>query len=140
MTIGGEVFTESIEVVLTVTPEPTDIEIGENTMLKEGAFEPNQTLRVKCTSRDAVPAANLTWLIDDQRIDGSMIGPLEFIEKVDKKGKKLTTVTQELNYFITSKDHGKKIICRAEHFAITKGFYRGFLPLNIRCKYNLICC
>lgn len=132
MTIGGEVFMEAIEVVLTVKPEPTDIEIGESAIVEQGAFAPNQTIRVKCTSMDAIPAANLTWLVDDEQIDGSMIGPLEFTDRVDNKGKKFTTVTQELNYFITSKDHGKKIICRAEHFAITKGFYRAFLPLNIR--------
>ncbi|XP_065089736.1 fasciclin-3-like [Ochlerotatus camptorhynchus] len=132
MTIGGEVFMETIEVVLTITPEPTDIEIGENAIVEQGAFAPNQTIRVKCTSRDAVPVANLTWLLDEKQIDGSMIGPLEFSDRVDKKGKNLTTVTQELNYFITSEDHGKKIICRAEHFAINKGYYRAFLPLNIR--------
>lgn len=132
MTVGGEVFTETIEVVLTVTPEPTDIEIGENTIIEMGAFAPNQTVMVKCSSRDGVPAANLTWLLDDEKIDSSMIGPLQYSDKVDKKGKKLSTVTQDLNYFITSKDHGRKIICRAEHFAINKGFYRAFLPLSIR--------
>lgn len=131
MTIGGEVFTETIEVVLTVTPEPTDIEIGEGAIVEQGAFAPNQTIKVKCTSADAVPVANLTWLLDDELIDRSMLGPLKFSEKVDKR-KTLTTVTQELNYFITTKDHGKKIVCRAEHFAITKGFYRAFLPLSIR--------
>lgn len=132
MTVGGEVFMESIEVLIPITPEPTDIEIGEKTIVEQGAFAPNQTLNVKCTSKDGLPVANLTWLVDDERIDGSMVGPLELSERVDKKGKKLTTVTQELNYFITSKDHGKKIICRAEHFAINKGFYRAFLPLSIR--------
>lgn len=134
MTIGGEVFVESIEVVLTTTPEPTDIEIGENAISGQGAFAANQTINVKCTSRNGLPASNLTWLLDDERIDDSMIGPLELSESVDKKGKKLTTVTQELNYFITSKDHGKKIVCRAEHFSINKGFYRAFLPLGVRCK------
>lgn len=132
MTVGGEVFMETIEVVLTVTPEPTDIEIGENAIVEMGSFAPNQTITVKCTSRDAVPAANLTWLLDEEKIDGSMIGPLKLSENVDKRGKKLITVTQDLNYFVTSKDHGRKIICRAEHFAITKGFYRAFLPLSIR--------
>lgn len=132
MTVGGEVFMEAIEVVLAITPEPTDIEIGENAIVEHGAFAPNQTIRVTCSSRDAVPMANLTWLLDDEQIDGSMLGPLKLNDTTDKKGKKLTTVTQELNYFLTTKDHGKKIICRAEHFAISKGFYRAFLPLSIR--------
>lgn len=132
MTIDGEVFQQSIVIEAALSPEPTDLAIGEGTILEQGAFVPNQTLRVTCSSNNANPASNLTWLLDEEPIDPSNLGPLETSENVDSRGRNLVSVSQQLNYFITLKDYGKKIICRAEHFAIQKGFFRGFLPLNFR--------
>lgn len=132
MTIDGEFFQQTIEIETAIAPQPTDIAIGEGTIIEQGSFTPNQTLRLTCSSKLANPASNLTWLLDDQPIDPSYLGPLEYSNDVDPKGRKVTSVSQQLNYFITLKDHGKKIICRAEHFAIQKGFFRGFLPLNFR--------
>ncbi|XP_055620252.1 fasciclin-3-like isoform X2 [Toxorhynchites rutilus septentrionalis] len=131
LTIGGEVFQESIEVVIAVTPEPTEIEIGRETILSLGGIAPNQTISAKCISQDAVPQANLSWYLNDDPLDSSLLGPIETRVTVDKKGKKLTTVEQKLRYFVTPEDNGKRIICRADHFAISRGFYRAFLPLNI---------
>lgn len=132
MTVGGEVFQQSIEIEAALSPEPTDIEIGDDAIVTQGAFAPNQTLRLTCSSKNANPASNLTWLLDDETIDPSYLEPVKTSESVDSKGRKIVSVSQQLNYFITLKDHGKKIVCRAEHFAIQKGFYRGFLPLNFR--------
>lgn len=132
LTIGKEQFQESIDIVIPITPEPTEIELGRNTVIQQGGLAPNQMLAVKCISQDAVPQANLSWFLDDDPINGSFLGPLQTSVTVDKKGKKLTTVQQELNYFITAAECGKKIVCKAEHFAIGKGYYRAFLPLNIR--------
>lgn len=132
MTIGGEVFEQSIVIEAALSPEPTDLSIGEDTIVEQGAFAPNQTLRVTCSSRNANPASNLTWLLDEDPIDPSYLGPVETSENVDSKGRNLVSVSQQLNYYITLKDHGRKIVCRAEHFAIQKGFFRGFLPLNFR--------
>ncbi|XP_058459423.1 fasciclin-3-like isoform X2 [Malaya genurostris] len=132
LTIGGEVFREAIDIVIAVSPEPTEIELGRNTIIQHGGLAPNQTLAVKCISQDAIPQANLSWFLEDDPIDEKLPGPIVTSVTVDKKGKKLTTVTQELNYPIAVADCGKKIICRAEHFAISKGYYRAFLPLNIR--------
>lgn len=134
MTIGGEVFEQSIVIEAALSPEPTDLSIGEDTIVEQGAFAPNQTLRVTCSSRNANPASNLTWLLDEDPIDPSYLGPVETSENADSKGRNLVSVSQQLNYYITLKDHGRKIVCRAEHFAIQKGFFRGFLPLNFRCK------
>lgn len=132
VTVGGQVFQESIEIVLAVSPEPTEIELGEGTAIEDGGLSPNQTLVVRCISQDAVPQSNLSWYLDDEPLSGGSIGPLSLSSSTDKKGKKLFTVEQELRYFITPKDSGKRIVCRAEHFAISKGFYRAFLPLTIR--------
>ncbi|XP_055533777.1 fasciclin-3-like [Wyeomyia smithii] len=132
MTIGEELFIATIDIVIPITPEPTEIELGRNTEIKQGGLAPNQTLAVKCISQDAIPQANLTWFLDDRPMNTSLLAPLETSITVDKKGRKLTTVQQELKYFITAADCGKKIICKAEHFAINKGYYRAFLPLNIR--------
>lgn len=132
MTVGGEVFQQSIEIEAALSPEPTDITIGEDAIVEHGAFAPNQTLRLTCSSNNANPASNLTWLLDDDVIDPSYLQPVQTIEGVDGKGRRIVSVSQQLNYFVTLKDHGRKIVCRADHFAIQKGFYRGFLPLSFR--------
>ncbi|XP_058826594.1 fasciclin-3-like [Topomyia yanbarensis] len=133
LTIGGELFQETIDIVIAVAPKPTEIELGRNTIIQYGGLAPNQTLAIKCISQDAVPQANLSWFLEDDPIGEEFLGPIVTSVTDDKKGKKLTTVTQLLNYPITAADCGKKIVCRAEHFAIAKsGYYRAFLPLNIR--------
>lgn len=132
LTVGGEVFTETIETMIAVAPQPTDIEIGANVKVEQGAFEPNQTITIKCSSADGAPVANLSWYMDDELIDSSKLGSLSITDRVDNKGRKLTTVSQEFKYYLTSDDHGRKITCRADHFAIMRGYYRAFLPLSIR--------
>ncbi|XP_053685492.1 fasciclin-3-like [Sabethes cyaneus] len=132
LTIGKELFQSAIDIIIPITPEPTEIELGRNTVIEQGGLAPNQTLAIKCISQDAIPQANLSWFLDDEQIDSSFLGPLQTSITVDKKGRKLLTVQQELHYFITAADCGKKIVCKAEHFAISKGYYRAFLPLNIR--------
>lgn len=136
VTVGGQVFQESIDITLTVTPEPTEIEIGKDTEISNGGYHENQTLTARCISQDGVPMSNLSWYLDDDLLDSSLLGEIQLKNRTDSKGKTLVTVEQELRYFLTAQDNGKRIICRASHFAIGKGFYRAFLPLNIHCKYN----
>lgn len=131
VTVGGQVFQQSIDIVLTVTPEPTEIEIGKDTVISNGGYRENQTLTARCISEDGLPMSNLSWYLDDDLIDSSLLGEIQVKNRTDKKGKPLFTVEQELRYFLTAQDNGKRIICRASHFAINKGFYRAFLPLNI---------
>lgn len=132
LTVGGEVFTGAIEVVQGIPPQPTEIAIDRNAIIEHGGFIPNQTLTMKCISQDALPPANLSWYLEDTPMDSSLLGPIEETTKTDKKGKILTTLQQELRYFITTEDTKKKVVCKAEHFAIGKGAYRATLPLNIR--------
>lgn len=132
MTIGGEVFPATIEIAIAIAPELTEIEIGEKTQFFHGGFQPNQTLSARCISEAGFPPANLTWYLDDVPIDDpNAVTQLEPKITLNKKGRNLTTVQQDLSYHLTTADHGKKIICKAEHFAIGRGSYRAFLPLNI---------
>uniref|UniRef100_T1DEE0 Putative neurotrophic tyrosine kinase receptor type 2b n=1 Tax=Psorophora albipes TaxID=869069 RepID=T1DEE0_9DIPT len=117
LTIGGESFQRSIEVVQAVPPEPTDIELGPDTITTEDG---------------AAPTANITLQLDGEPFDSKYLRPLEFSETIDKKGRKLVTASQDLNYPITIADNGKKLVCRAEHFAVNKGFLRSSLLLDIR--------
>uniref|UniRef100_A0A8D8CWW7 Fasciclin-3 n=1 Tax=Culex pipiens TaxID=7175 RepID=A0A8D8CWW7_CULPI len=131
VTVGGQVFQQSIDIMLTVTPEPTEIEIGKDTEISKGGYRENQTLTARCISQDGVPMSNLSWYLDDDLLDSSLLGEIQLKNRTDNRGKTLVTVEQELRYFLTAQDNGKRIICRASHFAIGKGFYRAFLPLNI---------
>lgn len=131
VTVSGETFQQTIDITLTVTPEPTEIEIGRDTVISNGGYRENQTLTARCISQDGVPMSNLTWFLDDEPLDESLLGEVQLRNRTDNKGKTLVTVEQELRYFLTAQDNGKRIVCRASHFAITKGFYRAFLPLNI---------
>lgn len=131
VTIDGQVFQQSIDITLAVTPEPTEIEIGKDTEIANGAYRDNQTLTTRCISEDGLPRSNLSWYLDDDPLDSSLLGEIQLKNRTDNKGKTLFTVEQELRYFLTAQDNGKRIICRASHFAINKGFYRAFLPLNI---------
>lgn len=132
LTVGGEVYSETIELTQALVPEATVLEIGENTVLEEDGFTANQTLSVKCISADGIPGANLSWYLNDDPIDDSMLGEITTSTRMNKKGKTLTTVEQELKYFITPEDNGKKIVCKAKHFANGKVFSRGTLPLDIK--------
>lgn len=131
VTIAGEAFQQTIDITLTVTPEPTEIEIGRDTVISNGGYQENQILSAKCISQDAVPMSNLTWYLDDEPLDERLLGEIQLRNRTDSKGKTLVTVEQELRYNLTAQDNGKRIVCRASHFAIPKGFYRAFLPLNI---------
>lgn len=131
VTVGGQVFQQSIDITLTETPEPTEIEIGMDTEIANGGYRENQTLTARCISADGVPMSNLSWYLDDTPLHPSLLGEIQLKNRTDNKGKTFVTVEQELRYFLTAQDNGKRIVCRAEHFAITKGFYRAFLPLNI---------
>ncbi|XP_055598451.1 fasciclin-3-like isoform X2 [Uranotaenia lowii] len=131
LTVGGEVFRQTIDVVLPIAPEPTELQLGEKTVRIGDGFAQNQTLKLKCISEDGLPVASLSWMLDDQPLDSSLLGPLKTREKVNQKGKKLTTVEQELNYFITPEDNGKKIVCKADHLAFGKGYFRASLVLDI---------
>lgn len=131
VTVGGEVFQQSIDIMLTVTPEPTEIEIGMDTEISNGGYRANQTLTARCISQDGVPMSNLSWFLDEMPLDRSLLGEIQLKNRTDHKGRTLVTVEQELRYFLTPQDNGKRIVCRAENFAISKGYYRAFLPLNI---------
>lgn len=131
VTIAGETFQQAIDISLTVTPEPTEIEIGRDTEISNGGYRENQTLTARCISMDGVPMSNLSWFLDDEPLDASLLGEIQLKNRTDNKGRTLVTVEQELRYFLTAQDNGKRIVCRASHFAIAKGFYRAFLPLNI---------
>lgn len=131
VTIAGESFQQTIDITLTVTPEPTEIEIGRDTEISNGGYRENQTLTARCVSQDGVPMSNLSWYLDNEPLDSSLLGEVQLKNRTDNKGKTLITVEQELRYFLTAQDNGKRIVCKASHFAITKGFYRAFLPLNI---------
>lgn len=132
VTVSGETFQQTIDITLTVTPQPTEIEIGRDTVISNGGYRENQTLTARCISEDGVPMSNLTWFLDDEPLEGSLLGEVQLRNRTDNRGKTLVTVEQELRYFLTAQDNGKRIVCKASHFAIAKNMmYRAFLPLNI---------
>ncbi|XP_058054852.1 fasciclin-3-like [Anopheles bellator] len=131
LTIGGQQHEAAIEYGIRIAPQPTGLKISKQTDLVDGGIRANQLVKARCVSRQGLPAANLTWFLDDSPLDASLLKPLEITQEL-VNDQLLQTVQQDVHIFVTPKDNGKMLVCEAQHYALPKNVQRILLPLNVK--------
>lgn len=100
---------------------------GRNRLIKDDVFDK------VCGVDGGRPPANITFLLDNEEItDPNVVHQIEYY---DNNYDNNTSAVRRLNYRLRAEDDGKKIICRAIHFAYPDGF--ADVPYNLRvfCKF-----
>uniref|UniRef100_A0A2M4BQJ5 Putative cell adhesion molecule 4 n=2 Tax=Anopheles marajoara TaxID=58244 RepID=A0A2M4BQJ5_9DIPT len=129
--IGGQRHEAAIEYGIQVEPQPSVLKISKQTAFIDGGIRANQLVKARCVSRRGLPAANLTWSLDNGPLDAALIQPLETSEEL-VDGQLLQTVQQEVHIYVTPQDNGKTLVCETQHSALGKKNQRIILPLNVK--------
>ncbi|XP_055594744.1 fasciclin-3-like [Uranotaenia lowii] len=126
VSIKGQLYKGSIDIVVQVAPEPPKIEVSSNVDNSNGELDFGKPLTVRCISRNGWPGAKLSWYLDSTPVTTDLGGP--FSETFNRR----TTVQQYFRKPITVEDNRKRLICRAEHVAYPNGFMEVELPIKLR--------
>ncbi|ETN61362.1 fasciclin [Anopheles darlingi] len=129
--IGGQRHEATIEYAIQIEPQPSVLKISKQTAFIDGGIRANQLVKARCVSRRGLPAANLTWSLDNGPLDAALIQPLETSEEL-VDGQPLQTVQQEVHIYVTPQDNGKTLVCETQHMALGKKSQRIILPLNVK--------
>lgn len=114
--------------MLPIKPELEILNSRRNNQL-----EINDRFVAKCSSRNGVPAAKLSWFLDDEPLTDHL-GPAEVSETPVNKNVTLYTTTQTITRLIRATDDHKKLTCRAKHIAQNTP-QESSVVLFVRCKY-----
>uniref|UniRef100_A0A182VG85 Ig-like domain-containing protein n=1 Tax=Anopheles merus TaxID=30066 RepID=A0A182VG85_ANOME len=131
VTIDGQQFESAIELRKRVPPRPTELKIAKATALIDGGLRANQLLKARCISRNGLPVANLTWLLDGKPIDGSALKPAQITTEEQQDGTRLETIQQEVHLYVTPAENGQTLECVTNHPAFKPELRNSFL-LNIK--------
>uniref|UniRef100_A0A182NP81 Ig-like domain-containing protein n=1 Tax=Anopheles dirus TaxID=7168 RepID=A0A182NP81_9DIPT len=128
--VAGQQYEGSIEVGLRVKPSPSELKISKYTTLVDGGIQANQTLKARCISRQGLPPATLSWLLDNKPIDERLIKPPQITADM-KDQQVLQTIQQEVNLYVTPEHNGMTLVCIAKHPDFQREQRTSF-PLNVK--------
>uniref|UniRef100_A0A182QZE2 Ig-like domain-containing protein n=1 Tax=Anopheles farauti TaxID=69004 RepID=A0A182QZE2_9DIPT len=128
--VGGQQYEGAIEVGQRVKPGPAELKISKYTTLVDGGVQANQTLKARCVSRQGLPAASLSWLLDNKPLDERLVKPAQITTDM-KDQQMLLTVQQEVNLYVTPEYNGMTLVCIAKHPDIQREQRTSF-PLNVK--------
>jgi len=117
---NSEVTTASGMANVSIATPPTDIFLEEPFEQKSSNFTLGLTYDIKCVVKNAKPAPQYVWKINDEEIDGKKMDEEVF---VDQTG--ISTFTQMFSY-TPMKDHANKTIkCLVQHPGLSKAVSAG---------------
>ena len=104
---------------------------------REGFFSEGSTFQARCIVPDGRPAANITWLINNQPAD-KHVGELEVLASPNPNGLELSTTIQEIQWHLTPEDNGRKLVCRSHHQTDRENLppQESSYSIFVRCKYT----
>ncbi|XP_065358765.1 fasciclin-3 isoform X2 [Calliphora vicina] len=111
--VEGEELSGTIDLVVALRPKQPLVELITKPD-REGYFSEGSTFQARCIVPDGRPAANITWLIDNQPAD-KRLGQLEVVASNSPSGLELSTTIQEIQWHLSPEDNGRKLICRSHH-------------------------
>lgn len=98
---------------------------------RQGSFEIDQKIELKCIARDGRPAAKLLWLLDGEPLFEG-VGQEEVIESLNSNNQTLYTATQTLTRYIRAGDDRRTVTCRSTHPSRT---LENNLQFSVKCEY-----
>ncbi|XP_023309628.2 fasciclin-3 isoform X1 [Lucilia cuprina] len=110
--VEGEELSGTIDLVVALRPKQPLVELITKPD-REGYFNAHSNFQARCIVPEGRPAANITWLIDNQPAD-KRVGPLD-VTSNNPNGLELSTTIQEIQWTLTPEDNGRKLVCRSHH-------------------------
>lgn len=98
----------------------------------DGHFNESSHFKARCIVRDARPAANITWLLDNEPIYRGL-GHLDV--QAQQNDLELSTTSQTIEWKLSADDNDRKLICRSHHQSDRDSVppQEGIYPLSVRC-------
>lgn len=113
-----------------VAPQQPELQIVNG---RQGSFEIDQKIQVRCIARDGRPAAKLSWYLDSEPITDNLSNE-QPTESLASNNQTLFTATQTLTRYIRAGDDRKTITCRATAAGQAQDAH---LQLQVKCEYCL---
>ncbi|XP_050095176.1 fasciclin-3-like isoform X3 [Anopheles aquasalis] len=127
--VNGIGQTGSIDITVAFPPEQPTINVVSDGDI--GNLVVDSTLTFECTAARGNPAANISWLLDNEPIY-EQVHPQKPEEQFDESSnKRYFTAQSILVRTIRAEDNGKRLTCQAQHMAYPQGVSNTDLVLNV---------
>ncbi|XP_049543204.1 fasciclin-3-like isoform X3 [Anopheles darlingi] len=126
--VNGIGQTGSIDITVAFPPDQPAIHVVSGDVAN---LVVDRTLEFECTAARGNPAANISWLLDNEPIY-EQVHPQQPEEYFDERSnKRYFTAKSLLVRTIRAEDNGKRLTCQAQHMAYPQGVSLTDLVLNV---------
>ncbi|XP_073825271.1 fasciclin 3 isoform X2 [Musca autumnalis] len=132
--VEGEEFSGTIDLVVALRPKNPSVQLITKPD-NDGFFSEGVTFKARCEVSDGRPAANITWLLDNEPANKNL-GKMEYVaSNPTSNGLETTTTIQGISWILGPEDNGRKLTCRSHHQTDRENLPPQEASVNIYVRY-----